>query len=74
MAKTLCIALKSTALVPEVRHKLLSHSGSEATLEEFAPFLIMCCFRRASSSIEKNLLIVYSIFALYQDTENIHSV
>ena len=40
MAKTLCIALKSTALVAEVRHKLLSHSGSEATLEEFAPFFI----------------------------------
>ena len=57
MAKTLCIALKSTALVAEVRHKLLSHSGSEATLEEFAPFLIICCFRRASSSIEKNLLM-----------------
>ena len=56
MAKTLCIALKCAALVAEVRHKLLSHSGSEATLEEFAPFLIICCFRRASSSIEKNLL------------------
>ena len=57
MAKSLYIALKSTALVAEVRHKLLSHSGSEATLEEFAPFLIICCFRRASSSIEKNLLM-----------------
>ena len=61
MAKTLYIALKSTALVAEVRHKLLSHSGSEATLEEFAPFLIICCFMRASSFNEKEFVDVQKI-------------